>query len=302
MQARVAVAVALAALGCTTTREAIRPDHDLVPGAAYLYGRFFIRSDDPGTWAGHQSIGLTMGCTDGYTYTIWFSTTRDIQVIQARPSWCALTSVTRTDENGLPMKKSEVAREDMRMFNFAPGRAYYLGDLFGRGVSSLTIHSTFYEHYWSWAWDAADDRINETTAEFKRVYPKLASLPVMDARIVPKKPAPPPHRGIVIDDAKEPPMTPERIARVAPFIKRTFPSPAACEAACKTGECLPFRGDGGSVAMTCIVRCNTGHDCSDGLACNCPNDQTPDGPDCHPIASTPGDRMARICLSPPPAQ
>ena len=59
-------------------------------------------------------------------------------------------------------------------------------------------------------------------------------------------------------------MSPERVARVAPFVRRTFATPASCEAACPTGQCLPFRGEAGP-AMTCIVRCNTDKDCPAGL-------------------------------------
>jgi hypothetical protein len=58
--------------------------------------------------------------------------------------------------------------------------------------------------------------------------------------------------------------------------------------------------------MTCIVRCNTNSDCPGGFACNCPNLQTPEGPACQPIATTPAtagapaDKLARICMPVPP--
>jgi hypothetical protein len=49
--------------------------------------------------------------------------------------------------------------------------------------------------------------------------------------------------------------------------------------------------------MACVIRCNKDGDCPEGLACNCPNPEHADGPDCQPIATLPQDRMARICLS-----
>lgn len=293
---RVGVVAVIALVGgCTSTSAAIRPDHKLDPGAAYLYGRFFIKSDDPGSWTGHQSIGISLGCSGYRTYTIWFSTTRDIQVMEVPPQQCAVTGSMLTDENGLVVKSARVEQADLRWQVFTAGKAYYLGDFFGRGVFSTTRIPTAIWKHWSWAMDAADDRYESTTAEFKGTFPNLASLPTEDKRLAPRQP--PPKRGaVVIDDPKEPPMSPERVTRVAPFVRRTFPSPTACEAACPTGQCLPFRGEAGA-AMACIIRCNTDKDCADGLACNCPNSEKPDGPDCHPIASTPQDRMARICLS-----
>src|SRR5262249_27507115 len=91
-----------------------------------------------------------------------------------------------------------------------------------------------------------------------------------------------------------PPLSIDRVARIAPFTKRRYASPAECEAACPTGECLPYRGDDAAAAMACIVRCKADEDCPQGLACNCPSGG---GPDCRSIAQVPGDSMAGLCLS-----
>jgi hypothetical protein len=277
---------------CATTTSAIDPGDKPSPDYAYLYGRFFIKADlQEGAFVGHQQIVLRLWCRNNQQYSIAFSTKRDVQVLKVHPSRCALVGGTFTDQNGIVRHRMNLAPAEMEFHNFEAGRAYYLGDYFARGI----IERYRYETFLGWAMDPVDDRFETTTAEMKATYRNIASLPTADKRLVPAKPAP--KRGAVqITDAKEPPMTPERIARVAPFIKRTFSSPAACEAACKTGQCLPFRGEAGA-AMTCMVRCNTDKDCPDGLACNCPNSQKPDGPGCQPIATTPADRMARICLA-----
>ena len=294
MRAGIFGAVAVFA-ACATTTSAIGPDAEANPKYAYLYGRFFIKADEQeGSFVGHQQIVLRVWCRNGRQYSIAFSTKRDVQVLEVGPSSCALVEGVFTDQNGIVRHRQNVEPAKMLFHSYEAGKAYYLGDYFGRGIFSMTMHSTYNELFWSWAMDSADDRYESTTADMKATFRNLAALPTADKRLVPPKP--PPKRGaVVIDDPKDPPMTPERIARVAPFIKRTFSSPAACERACPKGQCLPFRGEAGA-AMTCIVRCNADKDCPEGLACNCPNSEKPEGPGCQPIATTPADRMGRICL------
>lgn len=300
MRGRVVVAIASLCACTPTTRSAIRPDDKVDPRSAYLYGRFFIRADaQGGAYESHQSIGLRLWCADRSQYTIWFSQTRDVQVLKADPSECALVRVSFANASGITTRTVDAAPELRRLQEFAAGRAYYLGDFFARGIVERTQHVGFYEIFQSWAMDPADDRFDATTADMQRTFPNLARLPTTDSRLIRAKPAV--KRGaVVITDPKESLMTPERIARVAPFVRRTFGSPAECEAACPTGQCLPFRGEKGP-AMTCINRCNSDSDCPSGLACNCPNSEKADGPDCRPIATTPADRLARFCLSVEPA-
>lgn len=149
--------------------------------------------------------------------------------------------------------------------------------------------------HWEWAMSsAAIDRYQSTTAELKRVFPDLAALPDVDMRLIAE---PPRKKGNGIGASPdEPPMSPQRVARIAPFINRSYATPAQCETACAAGQCLPYRGGGGP-AMACVIRCDRDADCPQGLACNCPNGERGAGPDCHPIAATPKDPMARICLS-----
>jgi hypothetical protein len=294
MRIGIVLSVALTC-ACATTTSAIAPDDKLDPRSAYLYGRFHIRADEqPGSFGINQSIGFHVRCGDDRTYTIWFGTKRDVQVLKVHPARCALVSAVFTD-GGIPRHTVSVEKGDMLIHEFVAGRAYYLGDYFARGIFSLTLHSTYSELFRSWAMDPADDRYEGTTADMKQAFHNLAGLPTADARFIAPGHVPKPG-AVVIKDPNEPPMSPERVARVAPFVRRTFATPASCEAACSTGQCLPFRGEAGP-AMTCIVRCNTDKDCPDGLACNCPGGGDSDRQDCHSIATTPADQMARICLS-----
>jgi hypothetical protein len=280
---------------CATTTSAVAPDEKLDPRFAYLYGRFHIKADEqPGSFGGRQSIGLKVRCGDLREYMIWFTAKPDVQVLKVYPARCALVSAHFTDGAILQWQEN-VEAADMLIHEFVAGRAYYLGDYFARGIHK----QHFYWRSQSWAMDPAGDRYEGTTAEMKRTFAQLAGWPTADKRLITPKPVSKPGV-VVIADAKEPVMTPERIARVAPFVGRTFATPAACEAACPTGQCLPFRGEAGP-AMTCIVRCNGDKDCPEGLACNCPDSGKPGPASCHTIATTPADTMARICLSVEPA-
>ena len=290
------LAVALLAGGCAVYTKGIRPDAALNPQVAYLYGRFFMKTQEHvGSFRGRQSMGLVIRCEDGRTYTFGSSDTRDVQVLAVRPSRCWLIEAAAADQEGIVHQRIPADRSIQRPLQFSAGRAHYLGDYFARGDFRAQHMFRGWQLFWRWAMDPADDRYESTTAEMKQTFRNLAWLPTVDMRLVPA--APPPKRGNGIGPSPgEPPMSPERVARIVPFAKRSYASPAECEAACPAGQCLPYRGESG-VAMACIVRCNVDKDCPEGLACNCPNSERAGPPDCQPIATLPQEPMARVCLS-----
>jgi hypothetical protein len=290
------LAVAVLAGGCAVYTSGIARDAPLYPGAAYLYGRSFMKAaDQPGSLAGKQSVGLVIRCADGNSYTLGSSDKRDqIQVFEIAPTRCWLMEAVRADQDRIIRKRLPAEPSMQRPLDFSGGRAYYLGDYFAVG-SFWSRPGAFVTHlHWQWAMDPADDRYESTTAEMKRAYPNLASLPTVDRRLIlgPERKR---GNGIVAAPG-EAPMSPERLAGVAPFIKRNYAAPAECEAACTAGQCLPYRSESGPV-IACVIRCNKNSDCPEGLGCNCPNSEHAAGPDCQPIATTPQDPMARICLS-----
>jgi hypothetical protein len=283
------LAAAVASVGCAAFTSATPASQKLDPRRAYLYGRFFIKSEDrSGDIGDYQTMGLQIRCVDGQTYTIRFIDKRDVQVIDVRPNACALDKVVYTAQSGIVLRQIAAPAEWRHTDVFAAGRAYYLGDYFAKADFWTRPRASWNELHWSWLMDPADDRFESTTAEMKQTFAGLSGLPTEDRRFAPKRPPP---RGAVAG----PPLSPERIARIAPLTKRSYATPAECERACPTGQCLPYRADTGP-AVTCITGCKTDKDCPEGLACNCP-----DGPDCHAIAETPADPMAGICLSVEPA-
>ena len=288
------LAAALLASGCAVYTEGIRPDAALDARYAYLYGRFFIHSDARPAAPRRQSIGLVIGCENGSRYTLGSLRTRDVQVLKVAPSRCWFIEAIMADTDGIVRKRLPIDRSIQRPLDFLAGRAHYLGDYFAKSdfTSRWTPFVTFW--HWEWAMDAADDRYESTTAEMQRLFPNLAALPTIDKRLIPER-----ERKLgngLVAAPGEPPLSPERVARLAPLIKRNYGSPAECEAACPAGQCLPYRAEEGP-AMACVIYCNRDRDCPDGLACNCPNSEKPEGPECKPIATMPGDPMRRICLS-----
>ncbi len=291
------LAAALCAAGCAVYTSSVRSDATVHAGSAYLYGRFYMNAlpQDVPIGSGKQSIGLELRCQNGSSYTFGSRDKRDVQVLEIKPSRCWVVGTVFADEAGLVLKEVKAAAAvQQRQLDFTAGRAHYIGDYFAKGEFSVQLAAN--TETWEWRMSpAVGDHYAATTAEMKRSFPNLASLPTDDLRLIRE---PERKRGNGIGPSPgEPPTSPARVAWLAPFIRRVYATPAQCEAACPTGQCLPYRGASGP-AMACLIRCNRNSDCPTGMACNCPNSESGPGPGCHPIAATPKDPMDRICLTP----
>jgi hypothetical protein len=297
-------------LGCQGWKPVVQvgPTDRPNPTSAYLYGRFYNQVEAKRADSHrYQTLGLDVQCADGKDYTIRFSNRNGVQVIEAAPGRCALIAILFLDLGGTVRKRKSVPPSSALTRDFVAGTAHYLGDFFAKTDSDAKYRFMYWDVTTTWQLTDVDDNYDGTTAQLRRTFVNLASLPTENTTLVPltrlpgqprsrppagpsTAPAPPavPSRG-----SGEDLMTPDRIARIAPFTKRRYATPEECEAACPTGECLPYRTEEGPV-MTCIVRCKADRECPPGLACNCPRGN---GPDCRSIARTPTDAMAGICLS-----
>ena len=290
------VAVVALVAGCAINTTAVRTDQALDATSAYVYGRFVIKAA-PFSLGGvdapvNQTVGLVIGCNDGTNYRLFFSRERIVRVLKIRPAKCAVREIQYVDDMGIIRGSKLPPPTWVHLNDFAPGHAYYLGDFFA--VASRERVQVYPARFLlTWDMDPIDDHYAETTAEMREHFVALAALPFHDQRLAPRRPAP--KHGLA--GADEPLMSPERIARLAGFVKTTFATPAACAAACRTGDCLPYRASSGA-AMTCVVHCMTNGDCPTGMACNC---STHSGPDCQAVAETPGDSMEGICMPVGPA-
>ncbi len=288
----------LAIVGCSNFTSSIKADAPLHPGAAYLYGRFFMSGETQGAAIGGtgQSMGLEIRCENGATYTFGSQDTREVQVLEIEPSRCWLVRAVFDFNNGMSRRSIWTDPSVRRMLDFTGGRAHYIGDYFAKGTRAVELGLFASKSHLEWAMNpAAGDQYEATTAAMKRAFPNLAALPTDDLRLIPRTEHKP-GNGIGALPG-EPPLSPERVARLAPFAGPSFATPAECQAACPAGQCLPYRGESGP-AIACVIRCNRNADCPTGLACNCPNSESPAGLECHPIATAPDDPMSRLCLSP----
>jgi hypothetical protein len=236
---------------------------------------------------------------DGKSYTFGSLDKRDVQVMEVQPGRYWLMKVVFADPYGMPKKTVMVDRADQRPLDFAAGHAYYVGDFFAKGDFWTESESIWRGpvKYLEWAVSpGVGDHYPDTTGEMKRAFPNLAALPTVDLPLfLPREHK---HDNGIGPSPGEPAMSPQRVALLAPFIKQSFKSPSQCESACPAGQCLPYRGESGA-AIACVIRCNRDADCPSPLACNCPNSEKAAGPACTPIASTPKDALARICLAAP---
>ncbi len=281
--------LALLTAACASYTPAVGAADAVNPAHAYLYGRF-ITNDAAG---GGMSVGLVFGCSDGSTYTVGVARGQEIQVIEIRPARCSFDKIVFASGSEV-LRYAYPPPPANRSIEYLPGRAYYVGDFALTTARGVDIGFMTTEHHWSWDLKPLPGRYATTTEEMTRRFPRFASLPAKDANLTaPPRPGP----GVAAPPG-EAPLTPERVAVLAPFIKRVYPSPAACAGACELGQCVPFRGETG-VAIACVTRCRKDTDCPPGLACNCPHDEKP-ATTCQPIAATPTDRMAGFCLLPVP--
>jgi hypothetical protein len=271
---------------CAGYTKGIRPDEKLSADSAYLYGRFLIKSERSFLGLdGYPTVRLALRCADGEIYRIRFSTERAVQVIKIKPARCALVQIVYTDADGTVRGYRRPPLAWVHGEDFAPGRAYYLGDFMAAATFKSDWKVVYTELHWDWAMNPVDDGYESSTAEMKTTFTKLAALSTDDRRLAPRRPPRPPG-------AIGPPLSPERVARIAPFTKHSYPTPMACEEACPMGRCLPYRG-ADRTAMACIIRCKADQDCPGGWGCNCPSSGRPD---CRPIARTTEDPMDGICM------
>jgi len=293
--------VVLCAGACaTSTSGRVEADDTVDTGRTYLYGRFFINAPPhQEDFGGKQSMGFGMRCEHGSSYTFGSTDTRDVQVMEIKPGRCWLMSVIFADDFGMPQKTLPIERKDQRPLDFVAGRAYYIGDYFAKADFWIRSRGLINIEHLEWVVSSGvGDRYPQTTAEMHRRFPNLAALPTVALPLLPPTERKP-DNGIGPAPG-EPSMLPARAGLLAPFIKRSYATPAQCEAACSAGQCLPYRGASGA-AMVCVIRCNRDADCPRGSACNCPDSEKA-GADCVPIAATPTDPMARVCLAAPVAE
>ena len=177
------------AAGCAGYPKGIRPDEKLSMESAYLYGRFLIKSPQSSLrMHGYPTVELIIRCADGAAYPIWFSTENIVQVIKIKPANCALVQVAYTDADGTVRRYRPAPLAWVRGEDFAPGRAYYLGDF----MAKATFRSDWKLFHWSWDVNPVDGGYEPATAEMKRTFVNLAALPTDDRRFAPRRPPPPP--------------------------------------------------------------------------------------------------------------
>jgi hypothetical protein len=248
---------------CTSHR--VRPGAEADLRWAYLYMKSGSQQDPR-----RRTVKFVLRCMNGNSYVLGSTGTRDIQVLQIVPTTCWFVEAVYRDIATRSVQRVAIEPPQKRPLDFQAGRAHYLGDFFG------------------------NDRYESTTAAMKQAYPNLARVPTVEMRLLPtveqKR-----TNGVALAPG-EPPLSPERVAGIAPFIKRNYASPGECEAACPTGQCLPYRGESGPL-IACVTLCDTDKDCPEGLACNCPTSDGGPNTACRRIATLPQDPMARICLS-----
>ena len=161
--------------GCASFAPSIRSGDKLDRNSAYLYGRFFIEA--PSKLLGHQSIGFVIKCRDGQKYTLGLSKRKPVQVIKIVPSSCSLTEIVFTAPDGTIERRRRSPASALKNSDFAPGVAYYLGDIDGEATFEWTPHAFSNEYQSQWGIKRIDDNYEATTKVVHRLFPSVATLP-----------------------------------------------------------------------------------------------------------------------------
>lgn len=264
----VALGVAGAA-GCAHYMNNVTPGAFPAGGRAYVYGRFTIAAEDYLLVNNYATMGFTLGCDDGQSYTIRFRRQQFVQLISVDPATCGMTEIVYTDGGGTILGRRLPPPGWRQPRRYVAGQAYYLGDYEAATTHEWKIVAT--ELHWELT--SEENHYADTTRDLFSVFHAFAGIPTVDRSFVSAPPKAKPRKR----PAGVPSPSPQQVARAAPLIDRTFPTTAACEADCATGDCEAFRDDG-KAAMTCIVYCKSDGDCPSEFACNGAAQPAAEGP------------------------
>src|SRR5262245_1842411 len=172
---------ALAAVaGCANYAKNLKPDERPTGQEAYLYGRFYIEAQKSAlALDGHQTMGFTIACASGESYTLRFSNDEALQVIKIKPSVCSLTEFIYTNSDGQVRSRKKAPERLMKDARFDAGKAYYLGDFYA-ATTTTQIGNTISRN-WN-VKDAKDDYGNTSNA-MRAAYPNLSTIPTEDRMI-----------------------------------------------------------------------------------------------------------------------
>jgi hypothetical protein len=247
------------ATGCAHFTPSLSRDASPSGGRAYVYGRFTIEAEPYALSDNNATMGFTIGCDDGQSYTIRFTRHPFVQLISIAPANCAMTDIVFSDAGGTIVGRRLPPPGWRQPRRFAAGQAYYLGDYEAATTHEWKVIATELR----WALTSEENDYAGTTRDLFAAYRAFAGTPTVDRGFVSAPPKGKPRKR----PADVPSPSPQQVARAAPLIDRTFPAMAACEADCASGDCMAFRKDG-ETAMTCIVYCKGDGDCPSGFSCN----------------------------------
>lgn len=170
------VAACFAALvlsGCVHYTTSVSYEEAPRAGAAYLYGRFQLRSSrDHWRLAGHVKMGFRVECSSGESYLVRFMVTAPLQVIEIEPATCSMTEIVFTSSSNEIVGRKPVPPELMRNERFEVGKAYYIGDFYGTTDESALGTE--------WKVERIRHAYESTTSTLKSWFPGFASMPTED--------------------------------------------------------------------------------------------------------------------------
>jgi len=159
-------------VGCGSMGSSVRTVEDPRPDSAYVYGRFSLVTHglmllEPGAVG---NVSLVVKCDSGEEIAISFIEGNPAQLLQLKPSQCALAEMVFKNGIGYTLESRPTQIASVK-FDFVAGKAHYIGDWdadVDRAMNRGKIHSTM-------KWKVAD-HYDMTTQMVKATYPLFASF------------------------------------------------------------------------------------------------------------------------------
>jgi hypothetical protein len=150
----------------------VRTNEEPRPELSYIYGRFSLATHgimllQPGAVG---DANLNVECDSGELISIAFVEGTSVQLLQLKPSRCALAEMVFKNAIGYTLESKPTQIASIK-FDFAPGKAYYIGDWnidIDRTMRGGKIHSRM-------RWKVSDS-YEATTQGVKNTYPLFASF------------------------------------------------------------------------------------------------------------------------------
>lgn len=153
-------------VSCANFVPPLKPNAQVDPAKAYVYGRFSSNS---------HTLRMGVELAGPKLYLFEFQDKDQITMLAVTPGTYQLSRFVYAETDGTMKGETAIVQSTLtRSMTLEAGKAYYVGDFTGEG--------TFNGIRMRWQVTGIDNRFAATTAEMQQKYPQFAQLPTQQMR------------------------------------------------------------------------------------------------------------------------